>query len=367
MKITKIETFHTQNLCVVRVTAEDGAVGWGQTAHNFTDITCGIVHRMLAKKVLGMDCEAIEAINDLCIESTYKFYGSFINRAAAGIDTALWDMKARRAGKSVAQLLGATRPKVDIYASSMDKTITPQQEADRMKRLKEDKGFRAFKLHIGSGIGKDGDMYPGRTEEVVRLVRKAIGDDTELYVDPNGAYTVERAIELARYFKEYNVGYFEEPCPFWEFEKSAAVARAIVIPVAGGEQDFCLAQWQRIIDAKAVAIAQPDICYIGGLTRALRVSEMTKKANLLCTPHNGTFNMLQVFSIHFNAAIGNPHPFMEFSIDQNHLDPWTKDFFYPQVKIVDGKVDVPQEPGWGIHISSPWLEKSAYTCSERNG
>ena len=363
--IKRIETFHQRHLCVVRITTEDGMVGWGQTAHMNADITAAILHRMLAPLVLGRDSRDVEAISDLCVESTYKFYGSHICRAAAGIDTALWDIRAKRAGKSVAALLGSTKTHVDVYGSSMDKTLTPAQEARRMRDLRESKGFRAFKLHIASGVGRDQDVYPGRTEEIVPLVRRAVGDETKLMVDPNGAYTVKRAIELGHFFEDQGIAYFEEPCPFWEYEKSAAVARALRIPVAGGEQDFCLAQWRRIIDARAVAIAQPDILYIGGLTRALRVADMANRAGLLCSPHNGTFNMLQVFSIHMNAAIPNPHPFLEFSIDQQHLDPWTQGFFYPAMEVKDGRVKVPDEPGWGISISHDWLEKSAYTVSEK--
>lgn len=365
MRIDKIETYSTPQLCVVKITTEDGLSGIGQTAHIFTDITSKIVHRQLAPLVLGMDAEQIDEISDHCIESTYKFYGSYICRAAAGIDTALWDLKAKRAGKSVAQLLGSTKTSVDVYGSSMDKTITPKQEAERMKALEQENGFRAFKLHIGKGVGKNLDMYPGRTEEVVNLVRQTLAPDCELYVDPNGAYDVDRAIELGHLFEQLNIGYFEEPCPFWEMEKSAEVARSITVPVAGGEQDFCLAQWERIIEKQALSIAQPDILYIGGLTRALRVATMTEKAGLYCTPHNGTFSLLQVFSIHMQAAIANAHPFLEFSIDQEHLDPWTKNFFYPAIEVKDGKVQVPQEPGWGVQVNPDWLAKAHYEVSER--
>jgi L-alanine-DL-glutamate epimerase-like enolase superfamily enzyme len=67
-----------------------------------------------------------------------------------------------------------------------------------------------------------------------------------------------------------------------------------------------------------------------------------------------------------NAAIPNPHPFLEFSIDQDVLDPFTKDFFIPQVEVDDGKVRVPEDPGWGISINNDWLEGSVYTLSEIN-
>jgi L-alanine-DL-glutamate epimerase-like enolase superfamily enzyme len=67
-----------------------------------------------------------------------------------------------------------------------------------------------------------------------------------------------------------------------------------------------------------------------------------------------------------NAVILNPHPFLEFSIDQDVLDPFTRDFFYPQVEVDDGRVKIPEEPGWGISINTSWLEKAAYTLSELN-
>lgn len=242
MRIQKIETFTTPQLCVVRVTTEDGMTGYGQTAHMFTDITSKIVHRQIAPIVLGQDSDQIEQISDQCIESTYKFYGSYICRAAAGIDTALWDMRAKRANLSVARLLGSKVNHVNVYGSSMDKTITPRQEAERMKALEQKASFRAFKLHIGKGVGHNLDMYPGRTEEVVDLVRQTLDEKTELYVDPNGAYDAGKAIELGRRFEQLGIGYFEEPCPFWEMEKTAEVAQALSIPVAGGEQDYCLSQ-----------------------------------------------------------------------------------------------------------------------------
>ncbi len=371
MKIKKVETFSTRNMCLVRITTEDGLTGWGQTAHINADISAAVLHRHLAKLVLDKNSEDIEAIGDLCVDTNYTFFGSYLFRALTGIDTALWDIRGKRAGKSVARLLGSDKKFVDVYGSSMVKTITPREEIDRMKRLGQENGFRAFKVHIGNIgenvyalLGRDEDTYPGHTEEVISLFRKEFGDDVPLFVDSNGTYSVEKAIEIGRFFEKMKVGYFEEPCPYWEFEKSAAVARALNIPVAGGEQDYDMAQWKRIFAAEAVRIAQPDICYIGGFSRAWQVAKMSEKAGVYCSPHNGTRGLLLIFSIHMNAALKNPYPFLEYSIDPQYNDPWNKGLFTPVVEVRDGKVAVPQEPGWGIEPNLEWLAKTTYAVTE---
>jgi L-alanine-DL-glutamate epimerase-like enolase superfamily enzyme len=244
----------------------------------------------------------------------------------------------------------------------MRRDISPSDEADRLKGLKETHGYRAFKLHIATPVGNDRDVYPGRTEEIIPLVRKAIGDDCELYVDPNGNYTPERAIELGRgIFADYNVAFFEEPCPFWEIEQTAEVAKAIEMPVAGGEQDYSMAQWRRIIDIGAVAIAQPDICYIGGLSRALEVASMTEKAGIKCTPHTANRSMITVFGLHTLSVIPNATEFLEYSIENT---PWTDELFEESFEVKNGTVPVPSAgPGWGVTINSKWLERADYSKS----
>ncbi|MDR1510821.1 MAG: mandelate racemase/muconate lactonizing enzyme family protein [Synergistaceae bacterium] len=371
MIIKKIETFSTQNLCIVRVTTDDGFSGWGQTAPITADITAQIVHRLLAPLVLGKSCDDMQALEDSCVDSRYTFHGTYLFRALAGIDAALWDIKGKKEGKSVAQLFGSDRKFVDVYGSSMVKEVSPQWEVDRIKKLMQEQGIKAFKLHINkpgeytySLYEKDTDVYPGRTEELITLFRKTFGPDVPLMIDSNGSFSVKRAIEIGHFFEDMGVEYFEEPCPYWDFEKNAAVAKALKVPIAGGEQDYNMAQWKRIIDSKSVYIAQPDIGYIGGFTRAMQVAKMTEDAGIICSPHNFTCSLLLVYCIHMNAILKNGHPFLEYSIDPEEVDPWSNGLFTPFPDIHDGKVAVPQEPGWGVELNEEWLMKSSYAVSE---
>lgn len=361
MRIQSIETFSTKEICIVRIRTDSGEEGYGQVAPYHANISAMVLHQQIAPHVLGVNPLDIDGIVDRCIEAEHKFPGSYICRAVGGVDTALWDLKGKLAGKSVCELLGGTNGPIDVYGSSMRRDISPQDEADRLKKLMDDKGYTAFKIRIANNFGKNIDIWPGRTEEIVPAVRRAIGDDSALMVDANSGYTPDKAIEVGRMLERYNVAHFEEPCPYPEIEWTAEVTKALTIPVAGGEQDNCLAQWKRIINLKAVDIVQPDICYLGGISRTLRVAKMASEAGLPCTPHAANLSMVTVFTLHVLGAIENAGPYLEFSIENN---PWVKDLFYPALEVRDGMVDIPQGSGWGVEINKEWLKKADYKITK---
>jgi L-alanine-DL-glutamate epimerase-like enolase superfamily enzyme len=361
-KIRSIETFTNGALSIVRVRTDSGQEGYGQIAPFNADISATVLHRMVAPQVLGKDPAALDAISDHCVEANYKFPWSFVCRALAGVDTALWDIHGKTAGKSVCELLGGKPRPFPVYGSSMRRDIKPAEEAARLVRLRDLWGYRAFKIRIGKVCGHDEDEWPGRTQELVPAVRKAIGDKIALHVDGNSCYTPAKAIEVGKMLAANRVDHFEEPCPYWELEWTAQVAAALEVPVAGGEQDNDLAQWRRMMALHAVDIVQPDICYIGGLTRALRVADMAAKANLPCVPHSANLSLVTVFTLHLLGAIRNAGPFIEYSIEPTS---WTDGLFEPALKVADGKVAIPSGPGWGVTISKDWLAKAERQISER--
>ena len=361
MKIKSIETFSNRTVCLVRVRTDDGAEGYGQTAPSNADISATVLHRQIAPHALGADADDLDGLSDRCIDRNHKFPWSYVCRGLGGVDTALWDLRGKQAGKSVCELLGAAPRPIPAYGSSMRRDITPEDEGERLARLRDSHGYRAFKIRVGKACAHNEDQWPGRTEELVPTVRRAIGDDIALLADGNSCYTPERAIEVGRLLADNGGCHFEEPCPYWELEWTAQVAKALDIPIAGGEQDNDLAQWQRMISMGAVDIVQPDICYVGGLTRALRVAAMAAEAGLPCVPHSANRSMVTVFTLHMLAAIPNPGAYLEFSIEPNG---WTSDLFTPLLEAEDGHVPVPSGPGWGVEIKQDWLEQADYRISE---
>ncbi len=361
MKVTRIETYTTRNVCFVKITTDDGQEGIGQTAWSNADITARVLHRQIAPHVLGRNPEDIESIVDNCVEANLKFPWSYVCRATAGIDTALWDMRGKRENKSVCELLGGKKKSIAVYGSSMSRKITPEDEGERLKRLMDSHGFRAFKIRLGARAGHDQDEWPGRTEKIIPTVRQAVGESVAMHADANSCYTPKKAIEVGRILENNGYMHFEEPCPYWELEWTAETAAALDIDVAGGEQDVDLAQFRRMIKMNAVDIVQPDLCYVGGLTRILRVAKMAEEARKACTPHVAQKSLLTVFSLHMLGAIPNAGPFMEFSIEEVE---WVKGLFEPALEARNGEVPIPQGPGWGATLNQEWLDKAEYAKSQ---
>jgi L-alanine-DL-glutamate epimerase-like enolase superfamily enzyme len=364
MKIKKLETFCDRYAGFVRVTTDTGATGWGQVSNYNSDITCQIFHRQVARWALGADALDIAYLTDTIPEREHKFPGSYVMRALTGLDTALWDLRGKLEGKSVCELLGGKPRPFPVYASSMKRgEITPKDEAARFIKLRDAHGYDAFIFRVGKDCGHDEDEWPGRTDEIVPLIRKTL-PDARLLVDGNSAYTPRKAIEVGKMLQDNGIIHFEEPCPYWEYHWTKEVKEALTLDVTGGEQDCDLTLWRFMIDMRAVDVVQPDVCYMGGVNRTLKVVEMAQRAGMLVTPHAANQSMVTVFTLHLMGAIQNAGPYVEFSIEGEDYYPWDRGLYEPALVARDGKVQIPDQPGWGVEISKNWLDKAQYQKSE---
>lgn len=365
MKIAKLETFTNRYVGFVRATADTGDIGWGQVSTYHSDITCQIFHRQVAPYALGQDAVDFDDLLDRITEREHKFPGSYLRRAMTGLDTALWDMRGRVEGKPVTSLIGGSPGKVRAYASSMKRDISPEDEAARFLKLRDTYGFDAFKWRVGAECGRDIDEWPGRTEAVVPVVSRALGDGISKLVDGNSGFSPARAIEVGKLLQDEGIGHFEEPCPYWEPEQTKQVADALDIDVAGGEQDCDLSWWRHTIGLGCVDIVQPDVMYMGGMNRTLRVAKMAAEAGLPCTPHAANLSLVTLCTMHLLRAIPNAGKYLEFSIEGDDYYPWQRSLFVEDpYTIVDGKASVTDKPGWGVEINPDWLDKAQYQLSE---
>jgi L-alanine-DL-glutamate epimerase-like enolase superfamily enzyme len=328
------------------------------------DITSQIVHRQVAPWALGWSALDIEGLVDRIPEKEHKFPGSYLCRATCGVETALWDWRGKREGKPVCALLGGSPRTLRAYASSMKRDITPEDEAARFVALRDRHGFDAFKFRIGAEYGHDVDEWPGRTEAIVPAVRHALGEGVALLVDANSAFSPARAVEVGRLLESHGVSHYEEPCLYWELEHTKAVREALEIDVTGGEQDCFMPVWREIVGRRIVDIVQPDVCYMGGIVRTLRIARMAAEAGLPCTPHSANLSMVTLFTMHLLCAIPNPGKYLEFSIEGDDYYPWQRDLFVESpYAVIDGKVRVSEAPGWGVEVAPEWLERAAYQIS----
>jgi L-alanine-DL-glutamate epimerase-like enolase superfamily enzyme len=364
--IEKLETFSNEFVCFVRVTANTGAIGWGQTSTYNADITASIFHRQVAPWALGRDALDIDALVERVEEREHKFPGSYRCRALAGLDTALWDLRGKMEGKPVVSLLGGAPKRLRAYASSMKRDISPDDEAERLVRLRDEQGFDAFKWRVAAECGHDVDEWPGRTEAIVPRVARALGTGVAKLVDANSGYSPRRAIQVGRLLESEGVSHYEEPCPYWKLDETKQVTDALALDVTGGEQDWDLATWARMIEMRAVDVVQPDVMYMGGIARTLRLVRMAEAAGIPCTPHSANLSLVTICTMHLLGAIANPGKYLEFSIEGPDYYPWQKGLFLGDpFAIEDGCVKISADPGWGAEIDPDWLKRAQYRASER--
>ena len=364
MKIVQLETFSNEFVCFVKLSTDSGHIGWGQTSTYNADISATIFHRQVAPWALGFDALDIDGALARIWEKEHKYPGSYRCRAMAGLDTAMWDLRGKIERKPVVELLGGRPKALRAYASSMKRDITPQDEAARLVRLRDTQGFDAFKWRVAAECGRDVDEWPGRTEEVIPVVARALGEGVAKLVDANSGFSPARAIAVGQMLQDEGISHFEEPCPYWEFEQTRLVTQALDLDVTGGEQDWDLPTWQRMMDQQVVDIVQPDVMYMGGLSRTLEVARMAAARGLPCTPHSANLSLVTICTMHLLGAIPNAGKYLEFSIEGADYYPWQQDLFLGDPYAVrDGTLQIPAEPGWGVEINPQWLASARYQSS----
>jgi L-alanine-DL-glutamate epimerase-like enolase superfamily enzyme len=277
-------------------------------------------------------------------KDNYKLQGLALWAPQAWAELAILDMLGRIAQKPMGALLGdIVRKEVACYVASGRRDTTPEAEVDYLRQLLEESGARAVKFRVGGRMSRNADASPGRTEKLIPLARKALGDAIDIHADANSSYDPPQAIEVGRRLEEIKAVYFEEPCPFDHLEDTKVVADALTIPVAGGEQEYSDWRFRWTIGNRGVDIVQPDLHYYGGMVRSVRVARMAALAKMPTTVHiSGGFGF--VYMLHFASCVPDIGRYQEYKLGLGVYGTWID----PPITVKDGKMTVPSGPGVGI-------------------
>ena len=268
VKIASMELLRNGRNFMVRVRTPDGAEGIGVPNAMHLVHTYPIFVNRVAPFFVGKDARQFEALLWELYRhgDNYKYQGLALWVCVAAAEFAVLDLLGKLAGKSVGDLIGGVkRREIAVYRASGTRGNTPEEEIADLKRLVAETGAKALKFRLGGRMSKNEDSLPGRTEKLIPLVREAFGKEMTLYADSNSSYDVPKAIEVGRLLEEYDYAFYEEPCRFDHFEDTKAVADALRIPVAVGEQEFSEYGFRWMIANRGVDIVQPDLHYHGGL------------------------------------------------------------------------------------------------------
>jgi L-alanine-DL-glutamate epimerase-like enolase superfamily enzyme len=341
----------------VRSTSTDGAVGIANANDRFAFVW-PIAKQLVIPYFIGKDARDVESLVDgvYLTKSNYKLAGLALWIGVGCIELSLFDLLGKLAGKPVGELLGGViRREIPIYLSSGLRDTTPEQEIEWLSQRLAETQARAVKLKVGGRMSSNADASPGRSEKLIALARKGWGDGVTLYVDANGSYTAEKAIEAGHMLEAHGVSLFEEPCPFDEYEQTKQAADALRIMVSGGEQDTSLARFRWMIQQRGVDLVQPDLIYNGGFIRCLRVARLAAEAGMWITPHCPRADPNAAYMLHFASVVPNLGPFQEYRAQGPTLSPW---WISPSFEAREGVVEAPAGPGLGVEYDPALWERA---------
>jgi len=335
--------------CVmVKVTTEDGIVGWGESHHGRAHTAIAkLIETTLSQLILGMDAADVTGI----WARIYKYQlgshgmGAATAMAMSGIDMALWDIRGKAVGWPLYRLLGGTRRPVAAYAGGV--SLGFQMPASLIDEAQPhvEAGYKAVKLRIGDTVRDD----------IARMeaVRNAFGDSLVILTDANTGYSITDVRQVMPAMDSLNIGWLEEPFPAHDHHLYAQARGYGHTPLAAGENHFTRFEFTRVLEDRVITIWQPDLSKCGGITEALRIAAMAGAFKIPINPHSSMTGVNQAASIHLLAAIENAGYF-EADISKNNLfrdalgsEPWRIQR--------DGTVLPLDAPGIGVEVDEGFL------------
>jgi L-alanine-DL-glutamate epimerase-like enolase superfamily enzyme len=354
VKIALIELLRNGENYFVRSTSADGAIGISETKQ--VEDFVAILLRRVVPSFIGKDARDLESLVDEVYIANYKMAGQALWCPVAYVEQSLFDLLGKVAGKPAGELMGGViRRAIPVYLSGSVRTTTAEQEVEIYARAMQATGAKAVKFKIGGRMSRNADAYPGRTERMLQMARRTLGNDVVIYADANGSYDSAKAIEIGRMLQDLQVGFFEEPCPWEELGETKRVADSLSMPVAAGEQDASLWRFQWMIENRLMDIVQPDLNYNGGFIRAARVARMARQANMTIVPHNTQTGASATNILQFASCTPNIGKYMEFP---NRGPVKRQSWYSPQFEIRNGEVQVPAGPGLGIEFDPDFMKKA---------
>jgi L-alanine-DL-glutamate epimerase-like enolase superfamily enzyme len=317
------------------------------SAYSHPNVVRSIVEGNLRDLLVGEDPTEVEALWRKMYRITrwYGRKGAAIS-ALGAVDTALWDIRGKALGMSVAELLGARRDRVPAYASAL---LWHQDVADLAAEAARhvDEGYRAVKMRLGMG--------PHADREAVRAVRDAVGPEVRLMVDGSMRYSPASAFHLARELEAVDAFWFEEPFPPEEIGHFATLRSRVDVPLAAGENEFGLQGFQELIDAGAVDIVQPDCSRSGGITECRRIGLAAAEHVLRVATHTWSDAVAIVANMHLIASLANG---IAVEVDRTG-NPFVDELLVEPLVVHEGEIALPAGPGLGIELN--WDVVDRYT------
>ncbi|MFI5589766.1 mandelate racemase/muconate lactonizing enzyme family protein [Amycolatopsis sp. NPDC051758] len=326
-----VQAFVSQETVFVELTTADGGsgLGYAYTIGTGGSSVAALLRDHLLPRLVGRDSRLVEAIwRDLFAATRATTIGAITSLALAAVDTALWDLKCRRAGEPLWRVAGGFRSRVSLYDTEGGWLHLTTEELVAGAKAGAATGWGGVKVKIGK---------PDAGEDLERLtaVREAVGTRFDLMVDANQSMTAAEAIRRAAAFGPLDLFWLEEPLPADDVAGHARLAATTAVPIAVGESLYSLGQFRDYLHRGAASIVQPDVARIGGITPWLKVAHLAEAHNVDVCPH-----FLMELHVSLAAAIPNGR-YVE------HI-PQLRAITRTEMTVENGHAVPPETPGLGI-------------------
>lgn len=336
----------TDMTVLIKVTAEDGTVGWGETygivaPHAVTSI----VDDVLGPVVVGRDPrDAVVIQEDLYdLMRVRGFFGGFYVDAIAGLDIAIWDLFGKLVGQPVVKLLGGQRQaSIPCYVSGLPGATLPERV--EVARSFVAKGFDAFKYH--AAVSFDGIVAE------MQALREGLGPEVKLMVDLHWKFTAQEAIQLIDRLMPFNPYFVEAPCQPEDIEGQAHVGASVRVPLALGEEWRTVYEYRPRIERRSMSIVQPEMGHIG-ISQFMQICRMANAFHMRVIPHASIgIGIFQAASLHATAALPNSpmHEYQHSVFDRN------LQYVKTAMRCDAGRFRLPEGPGLGIEPAESLFE-----------
>jgi len=305
-----------------------------------------LIRDELAPRVNGIDILEVERAWGAMFDLTHTCPDrKTMLEAIACVDCGLWDLAGKTKGKSVRALLGGTRdrlPIISIGGYYMEgKTLS---DIGREMEQYRGAGMAGCKLKVGG-------LSPGEDAKRVEAARKAAGPDFFLAVDANRGWNAKDAMRFARLIEPFDIGWFEEPCHWYDdVALMAKVRQSTRIPVTAGQCEITSHGVRRLVDAGAVDYVNYDVSEGGGVTDWRRAAEICLSGGVRMAHHEES-------QISRELLAGVPHgTYVECFADPER-DPVWQTMWTNRPPVKDGYMEVSKEPGFGIQLDWKMVER----------
>ena len=353
MKITSVKTFFVRpRWGFVKIETDDGLFGWGEAVLEGHAASVLASVNEMKDYLIGYDPSDIEGLWSTMYRAGFYRGGGVLMSAISGIDQALWDIKGKKFGAPVYELMGGKcRNKMKVY--SWIGGDRPSDVANAAKeKMKE--GFTAIKMNATEELQML-DSYDklDAVLERVAAIRETCGKSFGIAIDFHGRVHKPMAKVLAKKLEEFDPMFIEEPVLCENMECFKEIAAACNIPIATGERLFSKYDFKRLLTAGGVDIIQPDLSHAGGITEVKKIAAMAESYDVALAPHCplGPIALaacLTVDATSYNAVIQEQSIGIHYNVGKSVLDyvKNAKDFDF-----IDGYVDLPKLPGIGVDVN----------------